>query len=178
MSELFPPVNSRDHVQGPPDAPILLVEFGDYECPHCKAAAPNVKIVQAELGDQVAFVFRHFPLVEIHLFAEQAAEAAEAAGTLGSFWEMHDELFKHSPALDSDQLARYARHIGLDIERFRDELRRRIYKSRVQQDIDSGVRSGVTGTPTFFMNGMRYQGPYDALSLIEATKLAAVEAAR
>jgi protein-disulfide isomerase len=177
MSELIPPVSRRDHVQGSLDAPLILVEYGDYECPHCKAAAPNVKIVQAELGDQLAFVFRHFPLIEIHRFAELAAEAAEAAGAQGRFWEMHDELFKHSPALAPNQLLVYARHIGLDVERFREELRRHLHLPRIQEDLDSGARSGVTGTPTFFMNGIRYRGPYDALSLIEGMKLVAAGAA-
>ncbi|MCU1235982.1 MAG: oxidoreductase [Candidatus Solibacter sp.] len=172
MSKLTPPISKRDHYQGSLDAPVIMVEYGDYECPHCKAAYPNVKVIQTEFGDELCFVYRHFPLVEIHPQAEPAAEAAEVAGAQGHFWDMHDMLFENSPALEPPHLLTYAAHIGLDIPRFVRELRGHIYVSRVQEDIESGMLSGVSGTPTFFINGIRHEGSYDLASLVQALNVA------
>ena len=174
MSTLRPPVSDRDHIQGPFDAELVLVEFGDYECPHCKAAYPVVKTIQAELGDQLCFAYRHFPLVEIHPYAEPAAEAAEAAGAQGSFWRMHDALYQNSPDLTVDDLLSYAQDVGLELDRFVQDLRTRRHLQRVQENMESGLRSGVHGTPTFFINGVRHAGGYDLPSLVEALRVAPI----
>jgi protein-disulfide isomerase len=168
VSRLVLPVDGRDHVRGPADAPVTLLEYGDYECPHCGLAHPIVKEVQQRLGRQLRFAFRHFPLAEIHPHAEMAAEAAEAAGAQGRFWEMHDLLFKNQDALNDTDLLRYAEALGLELTRFVNELADRTWEPRVREDFMSGVRSGVNGTPTFFVNGVRHDGPWDADSLIEA----------
>jgi protein-disulfide isomerase len=168
VSRLVLPVDGRDHVRGPADAPVTLLEYGDYECPHCGLAHPIVNEVQQRLGRQLRFAFRHFPLAEIHPHAEMAAEAAEAAGAQGRFWEMHDLLFKNQDALNDTDLLRYAEALGLELTRFVNELADRTWEPRVREDFMSGVRSGVNGTPTFFVNGVRHDGPWDADSLIEA----------
>lgn len=156
------PVGDRDHAQGGADAPVTLVEYGDFECPHCARAHPIVQRVQAQLGGSLRFVFRHFPLTEIHPHAEHAAEAAEAAGARDKFWEMHDAIYEHQPdglhALDDPALARYATAIGLDAAPVAAEIAADAYLERVQEDFMSGVRSGVNGTPTFFLNGVRFDG--------------------
>ena len=170
--QLTLPVSDRDHAQGPSTAPVTLVEYGDYECPYCGAAYPIVKRLQERLGDRLRFVFRNFPLTAVHPHAEHAAEAAEAAGGQGKFWEMHDYLFEHQRALMDRKLDEYAAAIGLDMERFSRDTEDQVYTDRVRADFMSGVRSGVNGTPTFFINGARHNGPYDFESL-----LAAIEAA-
>lgn len=157
---LTPPVSERDHVAGPDDAPITLVEYGDYECPSCGMAYPIVKAVQRELGTKLRFVFRYFPLAEIHPHARHAAQAAEAAAAQGRFWEMHDLIFEHQRALEDRDLIRYAEMLGLDAARIAGELEDGTYAKRVRDDFRSGVRSGVNGTPTFFINGERYEGPW------------------
>jgi protein-disulfide isomerase len=162
------PVSARDHVQGPADAPVTLVEFGDFECPYCAAAHVIVKKVQEIMDDQLRFVFRHFPLTQIHPHAEPAAEASEAAGAQGQFWEMHDLLYENQPLLDPPHLVAYAEELGLEIERFVRELETGIYRERVREDFLSGVRSGVNGTPAFFINGVRYDGSWDIAPLVEA----------
>jgi len=167
-SDLSLPVGGRDHTQGPEDAPVTLVEYGDYQCPHCGRAHPIVKRVQARLGERLRFVFRHFPLATIHPHAERAAEAAEAAAAQGRFWEMHDALFEHQNALDVRHLQQYADRVGVDRERFDRELEHGAHAQRVREDFMSGVRSGVNGTPTFFINGRRYDGSWDAETLVEA----------
>jgi protein-disulfide isomerase len=169
---LTPPVGADDHVQGPATAPVTLVEFGDYECPYCGMAHPIVKEVQRRLGDDLRFVFRHFPMSQIQPHAERAAEAAEAAGTQGSFWEMHDVLFEHQDALGDVHLFGYAAMLGLDADRFAADLTNRTFAGRVREHVRSGIWSGVNGTPTFFVNGRRHDGPWDL-----ATLLAAVEGA-
>jgi protein-disulfide isomerase len=161
-------VNDQDHVQGPESAPVTLVEYADYQCPYCGAADPIVKALQRELGESMSFVFRNFPLTNSHEYALIAAEAAEAAGAQGKFWEMHDTLFEHQRALDPSHLIRYARDLGLDVERFERDLEQHTFVPRIQADFDSGVQSGVQGTPTFFVNGRLYQGSYDHESLREA----------
>ena len=162
------PVGERDHAQGPADAPVTLVEYGDYECPHCGRAYPIVKAVQKVLGPRLRFVYRNFPLSEAHPNAENAAEAAEAAGAQGKFWEMHDALFEHQRALQPRHLAAYAAGLGLDAERLAEELDSHVYAARVREDFRSGVRSGVNGTPTFFLNGARFDGPWDERGLLSA----------
>ena len=165
---LKPPVGPKDHVQGPPDAPVHLVEFGDYECPYCGEAYPVVKALQERLGDQMCFVFRNFPLTQVHPHAEEAAEAAEAAGAQGKFWEMHDLLYENQDALEPEDLVQYARALKLDLPRFVLEMREHVYVERVREDFRSGVRSGVNGTPTFFINGVRHDGSFDLVSLLAA----------
>jgi len=166
------PVGPRDHKQGSEDAPVTLVEYGDYECPYCGAAHPVVKEIKRRLGDQLCFVFRHFPLTQIHPHAENATEAAEAAGAEGKFWQMHDTLFENQQALDDVHLVRYAAALKLDVDRFERELAEHLYAKRVREDFLSGVRSGVNGTPTFFINGVRHDDSYELETL-----LAAIEAA-
>lgn len=166
------PVGERDHVRGVASAPVTLVEYGDYECPHCGRAYPIVKQVQQPLGPRLRFVFRNFPLRESHPHAQRAAEAAEAAGAQGKFWEMHDRLFERQFALDDASVAEYARELGLDVARFRRELERRVYEPRVREDFRSGVMSGVNGTPTFFINGERYDDEWDAATLFAAVERA------
>jgi protein-disulfide isomerase len=165
---LKPPVGPKDHMQGPPDAPVTLVEYGDYECPYCGEAYPVVKALQERLGDQMCFVFRNFPLTQVHPHAEEAAEAAEAAGAQGKFWEMHDLLYENQDALEPEDLVQYARALKLDLPRFVLEMREHVYVERVREDFRSGVRSGVNGTPTFFINGARHNGPFDLGSLLAA----------
>jgi len=165
-SKLTPPVGDRDHVQGPIDAPVTFVEYGDYQCPHCLQAHLIVRELQERLGDRFCYVFRHFPLSASHPNAQHAAEAAEAAAAQGKFWEMHDHLFRHQGALDDSHLVQYAAQLGLDMERFERELREGVYADRVREDIQSGVPSGVNGTPTFYINGSRYDGPWDVESLL------------
>jgi protein-disulfide isomerase len=164
------PVSGRDHIQGSPNATKVLVEYGDYECPYCGAAHPIVKQVQAAMGDELAFVFRHFPLSNVHPHAWKAAEAAEAAAAQGAFWEMHDMLFEHQDALDEPYLVRYARALGLDVARFAMELEEGLHARRVHEDFRSGILSGVNGTPTFFVDGVRHDGRWDAESLLRALR--------
>jgi protein-disulfide isomerase len=163
-----PVTEERDHIQGPPDAPVTLLEYGDYECPYCGAAYPIIKDVQARMGDRLRFVFRNFPITTSHPHAEQAAEAAEAAGAQGRFWEMHDVLYENQKRLGDDDLRAYAQGIGLDLERFDKELAEHVHAPRVREDFMSGVRSGVNGTPTFFINGARYDDAYDVDTLLAA----------
>ena len=165
---LKPPVGPRDHMQGPADAPVTLVEFGDYECPYCGQAYVVVKELQERLGDQMCFVFRNFPLAQAHPHAEEAAEAAEAAGAQGKFREMHDILYENQDALEPEDLVQYARALRLDLPRFVREMGDHLYAERVREDFRSGVRSGVNGTPTFFINGVRHNGPFDLVSLLAA----------
>jgi protein-disulfide isomerase len=162
------PVGPRDHAQGAVDAPVTLVEYGDYECPHCGRAYPIVKEVQRRLGSRLRFVFRNFPLSESHPHAQHAAEAAESAGAHGRFWEMHDTLFEHQRALLDRHLVEYATSVGLDPTVFEEELRSHAHKARVREDFMSGIRSGVNGTPTFFINGVRFDDSWDADTLTDA----------
>jgi protein-disulfide isomerase len=176
IARLTLPVGARDHAEGPASAPVTLVEYGDYECPHCGRAYPIVKEVQRRLGSALRFVFRNFPLSESHPHAEHAAEAAEGAAAHGKFWEMHDTLFEHQQALDDTHLVGYATRLGLDAKAFDKELRTHAHKSRVREDFMSGVRSGVNGTPTFFINGVRFDDSWDPDTLTDA--LAAARARR
>jgi len=166
MSELKPPVGPDDHTQGPLDAPIVLVEYGDYECPYCGEAYSELKAVQKAMGDSLCFVFRNFPLSQAHPHAARAAEFAEAAATIGRFWEMHDMLYENQSALDDRSLIVYATQLGFDQALIESALRGD-FSTRVRRDFASGVRSGVNGTPSLFVNGRRYDGPRDADSLID-----------
>ena len=173
-SRLTPPVQEGDHATGPADAPVTLVEYGDFECPYCGMAYPIVKAAQRRLGDRLRFVFRHFPLKESHPHAKHAAEASEAAAEQGAFWGMHDALYEHQHALADADLLRYATQLGLDAERVGRELAEGTYARRVRDDFRSGVTSGVNGTPTFFVNGERYDGAWvDEGTFIRALRVAA-----
>ena len=165
---LMPPVDERDHVQGRADAPVTLVEYGDFECPHCGALFPTLKLVERNYPDKVRFVYRQFPLTNSHPHAQKAAEASEAAAAQGRFWEMHDLLYENQRALDAMHLLGYAEDLGLDTQRFVRELEGHVHHARVREDFMSGVRSGVNGTPAFFINGIRYDGPWDLVPLLEA----------
>jgi protein-disulfide isomerase len=168
LVELFAPVTERDHVRGSLDAPVVIVEYGDYECPYCGRAYWVIKELLEQLGGQIAFVFRNFPVTETHPRANAVAEALEAAGGQGRFWEMHDWFYEHQHQLEGLDLERHAGIIGLDVEQWRKELRERAYRDRVHEDLETGRESGVTGTPTLFMNGVRYQGDYDFQSMVAA----------
>ena len=170
VARLSSPVTARDHAQGPPDAAVTLVEYGDYECPHCGRAYPIVKEIQKRLGSRLRFVFRNFPLKEIHPHAEHAAEAAEAAAVQGKFWEMHDTIFEHQRALDDRHLLEYAAALALDEARVQRELASHMHAARVREDFLSGIRSGVNGTPTFFINGIRHDDSWDVDTLEQALR--------
>jgi protein-disulfide isomerase len=161
-------VGERDHIQGPATAPVTLVEYGDYECPYCRAAVPIVQELQQLLGDQLRFVFRHFPLTGLHPHAQQAAEVAEAAAVQGRFFEMHAALFENQEALEKDQLLKYAEDLGLDIARIRRELGAQSYAGRVREDFESGISSGARGTPTFYLDDLRYDGIIGVRQFISA----------
>ena len=157
-----------DHIRGPDDAPVTLVEYGDFECPYCGQAEGAIRELLASHGDDVRYVWRHLPLNDVHPSAQLASEAAEAAAAQGRFWDMYDTLLAHQGELTPRDLRRYATELGLDVDRFTDELRRREYAARVSEDVASADESGVTGTPTFFINGRRHYGVYDIDTLTEA----------
>jgi protein-disulfide isomerase len=162
---LSPPASERDHSQGPADARLTLVEYGDYQCPFCGAAYPVVKRLQRSFDRELRFIFRNFPLTEAHPFALIAAEAAEAAALQGKFWEMHDLLFENQAQLEPAAIPVWARELGLDLEKFGTSIRQGEVARRIKDDRRSGIASGVNGTPCFFINGARFDGPpsYDAL---------------
>ena len=162
------PVNENDHIEGPENAEITLVEYGDYECPHCGRAYSIVKKIQEQMGDKLRFVFRNFPLAQSHPHAMHAAEAAEIAAQDGKFWEMHDILYENQNALDDQSLISYAEEIGLDSDKFAEDLENDTFEEKVREDFMSGVESGVNGTPSFFINGVRYNGSWDYENLLEA----------
>ena len=172
MGMLTHPVSARDHVEGPGDAPLTLVEYGDYQCPYCGAAYPVVKRLQKTLGKKLRFVFRNFPLTEAHPYALIAAEAAEAGGLQGKFWKMHDLLFEEQNLLKPEIIPLWAKRIGLDLEQFESDIKQGVVEKRIKEDRQSGIRSGVNGTPTFFINGKRYDGPHDYASLLAALQSA------
>jgi len=162
---LDPPVTDRDHVRGSSHALVTIVEYAEFECPHCGRAYHIVKQLLEEAGDRVRFVFRHFPRDDVHPFSERSAMAAEAAAAQGSFWEMHDFLFERQHQLEYEDLRRHALQLGLDVDRFDREVANRTYWARVTGDVRSGIENGVTSTPTFFVNGIRHEGSYDLDSL-------------
>jgi len=169
------PVGPADHARGPADAAVSLVEYGDFECPFCGRAEPVVRELLRDFGD-VTYVWRHLPLNDVHPQAQMAAEAAEAAAEQGAFWEMHDLLLDHQDALEPDDLIGHADELGLDVERFADDLRDRVGAMRVADDVDSADLSGVSGTPTFFVNGRRHYGAYDIDTLSAAVRAAGARA--
>jgi protein-disulfide isomerase len=177
VARLAVAVGDADHSQGSPNAPATLVEYGDYECPHCRRAYPIVKEMQRRLGPRLRFVFRNFPLTNLHEYAQHAAEVAEAAGAQGRYWEMHDRLFERQFALEDAHLIEYAAELGLDAARVTRELAAHTYKARVRDDFMSGVRSGVNGTPTFFVNGVRHDARWEEDTLLAALERAAPAAA-
>jgi protein-disulfide isomerase len=168
--DLQAPVTADDHAQGPEGAPVTLVEYADYECPYSHRAYHVIRGLQRELGDQLRFVYRNFPLRDIHPHAQHAAEAAEAAANQGRFWEMHDHLFEHQRALDDEHLGQYAADLGLDPVGFELEMAEHTSAGRIERDLRGGVRSGVRGTPTFFVNGVRHQGSYEGEPLLRALR--------
>jgi protein-disulfide isomerase len=171
---LKPAVSERDHVAGPSNARITLVEYGDFECPHCGAAFPILKRIERQFSADLRFVFRHFPLSETHPHALQAAEAAEAAGAQGKFWPMHELLFENQNELGRVHLLRYAKHLGLDLEAFERDLEAHTFLAHIRDDLESGIHSGVNGTPTLFINGIRYDDRVAFPALVAALEGAAV----
>ena len=171
---LAEPVTGRDHILGPATAPITIVEYGDYECPSCLNAVPIIHEVRQFLGNRLRFAFRHFPQNSIHPHASAAAEAAEAAAEQGKFWEMHEALFKHQKELAEVDFTHLALSLGLEIYQFETSRSRQRHRERVQADYESGLRGGVSKTPTLFINGRRHDGPIEARTII-AVALATAE---
>ncbi len=167
-SRLAIPVSDDDHIQGPENTPLTLVEYGDYECQYCAAAYPVVQALQWEFGDSLRFVYRNFPIIASHRNAQRAAEAVEAAADQDAFWPMHERLFERKSELSPELIDQIASEIGLDMERFRSDIDSRRFEQRVREQFMGGVRSGVGGTPTFYVNDRRYDGPVN----FEAMKLA------
>ena len=161
-------VGADDHVEGPEDARVTLVEYGDFECPNCGRMHPVLKKLRSEMSGEFRFVFRHFPLTNIHPNAQLAAEASEAAAAQGKFWEMHHAIFENQKNLSRKKLNQLARQLGLDADRFSVELESGTYKDRVKRDFLGGARGGVNQTPTFYINGVRYDGETDEASLRKA----------
>lgn len=161
MVRLKVPIGRGDHIQGELNAPVKLVEYGDFQCPNCGEAYPIVKKVQEEMGNKLCLVFRNFPLKELHEHAFSAALAAEAAGKQNKFWEMHDMLFENQDSLNDEDLLRYALSLDLNMRRFTKDMKSAETAKDVRDDFSGGVRSGVNGTPTFYINDIRYDGSYD-----------------
>jgi protein-disulfide isomerase len=160
----------RDHVRGSSDARVTLMEYGDFECPYSGRAYPIVRDLQERMGEQLRFIFRNFPLTTVHPHAEQAAEAAEAAAAQGRFWEMHDLLYENQRHLRDDDLRSYAQTLNLDLDLFDNDLAEHVHADRVHEDFMSGVRSGVNGTPTFFINGLRHDDSYELETLLRGVQ--------
>jgi protein-disulfide isomerase len=174
---LRPPVSEHDHAAGPADAPLTLLEYGDYQCPHCAAADPTVHAIQKAFGKELRFVFRNFPLAEMHPAAEPAAEFAEGAALQGKFWEAHDAIFAWSrrhgpPSLGPEAFAAIAATLGLDSEKLEAEVSSHRYLERIKNDFNGGIRSGVNGTPSFFINGQRFDGAPTIEELTSALRAA------
>jgi protein-disulfide isomerase len=166
------PVSERDHIQGPATAAVTLVQYGDYECPYTRRSTWVVQALQQELGEQLRFVYRNFPLTEIHPHALHAALAAEAAAAQGKFWEMHDYIFHHQHALEDADLAEFAEAVGLDLQQYTRDMAERRALARIEEDVESGERSGVQGTPTFFINGVLYLGSWEQDAFLPALQAA------
>jgi protein-disulfide isomerase len=172
----YPVDPERDHIRGPAEAPVTVLEYGDFECPYCGRAEPAVRDLLADFGD-VRYVWRHLPLTDVHPHASAAAEASEAAGAQGAFWELHDLLLDHQDALLDSDLIGYAEELGLDVQRFEDDLRGSAGAAHIAEDVDSADLSGVSGTPTFFINGRRHHGAYDLATLSAEVRAARARAA-
>ena len=168
MANLIVPVSAHDHVRGPENAPLTLVQYGDFQCPHCAAAYEEVAAIANELSDSLRLVLRHFPIAQVHPQAQRAAEAAEAAASQGRFWDTASLLYENQEELDDHSLGRYARKAGLDLKRFKKEVSSGVHVPRVRADYLGGVRSGVNGTPTFFINGKRYEGTFKSEAFVAA----------
>lgn len=168
--KLRPPVNEKDHIQGSEHASVELVEYGDYQCPHCGRAYPVIKRIQTEMGDTLKFVFRNFPLSESHPQAFAAAVAAEAAGRQGAYWEMHDMIFENQSQLESLPFVKFATTLSLDIPKFEIDMADPALSEKVEADFDSGIRSSVNGTPSFFINGVRYDESWEEKRLLAKLK--------
>lgn len=174
MSILKIPVTPEDHIQGKANAPITLVEYGDYECPFCGNAYPVVKQLQQHFGEDLRFVFRNFPLTEVHLFAEPASEAAELAADYDHFWEMHDLLYENQSQLSLPFLLELGANLNLPVEDLEFAIKHKVYGEKIQHDFMGGIRSGVNGTPTFFINSHRYNGPFEFEDLAAAIQSVSV----
>lgn len=172
MFELSTPISPADHAVGPAHAPVAVVEYGDFECPNCKQAAPAVKLLLNHFSGRICFVFRHFPLEEVHPHALNAAEAAECAGAQGKFWPMHDMLFDRQPHLHPHNLRSYAEHLQLDMARYDSEMNDHVYVQRVREHMQSGRKSGARSTPTFFVDGRICDVSYDLRALFNAVEAA------
>lgn len=170
MAKLKPVVSDKDHIQGNINAPIEFVEYGDYQCPHCGHAYPIIKSIQEKLGNNLKFVFRNFPLSEIHPNALHAAIASEAAALQNKFWEMHDHIFEHQNRLTDTALISFATHLQLNVEQFETDFERPELTEKVESDFESGVRSGVNGTPSFFINGEKYNGDWEEEPFLDYLK--------
>ena len=169
MPKLRVPVNQNDHIQGSENAPIELVEYGDYQCPYCGEAYPEIKALQKKMGKNLKFVFRNFPLTQMHENAKNAALAAEAAGAQGKFWEMHNMLYENQNSLKEENLVSYAEKIGLDVDRFKNDLQNKTFISKVEGDFEGGMKSGVNSTPSFYVNGEKRE-ELDETELMEMVK--------
>lgn len=170
--QLAVPVSERDHQQGPATAAATLVQYGDYECPYTRLSTTIVRAIQQQLGEQLRFVFRNFPLTEIHPHALHAALAAEAAAAQGKFWEMHDYIFHHQHTLEDADLEQFAEAVGLDLQQYGRALADQLALARIEEDVEGGERSGVQGTPTFFINGALYRGSWEREALLAALQAA------
>jgi protein-disulfide isomerase len=171
-----PEITPEDHVLGSADAPVTVVEYGDYECPYCRGAYRDVHRLLDQYPGRVRFVFRNFPIPQLHPHAEQAAEAAEAAAAQGKFWPMYELLLRTSSKLDLDSLLRYADQIGLDTGRFENEVRGNVYAARIEADVSEGLRNGVNATPKFYVDGVRIDGKVPMEGLVDAVRAAVQKA--
>ncbi len=169
---LVVPVSERDHSQGPATAAVTLVQYGDYECPYTRLSTTIVRAIQQQLGDTLRFVYRNFPLTEIHPHALHAALAAEAAAMQGKFWQMHDYIFHHQHTLEDADLEQFAEAVGLDRQQYARALAEQRSLARIEEDVEGGERSGVQGTPTFFINGVLYRGSWEQDALLAALQAA------
>lgn len=167
MKQLTISINSNDHIFGNPNATVELVEYGDYECPYCGRAYPIIKDIKQKLDGDIKFVFRNFPLSKIHPHAFMAAVATEAAGMQGKFWEMHDMVFENQKSLDRENVIYFSRLLGLDTDRFKEDIQDKRLKEKVEKDFESGLRSGVNRTPTFFINGEKFEGDWSTGELLD-----------
>ena len=170
MSQLKLPITDRDHVRGPEEASIVLVEYGDYQCPFSAESESSLRLAERTLSSQIKRVFRHFPITQVHEYSFVAAMSAEAAGLQGKFWEMHELLFENQFLLGPDSFEEFALELKLDLQEFRDSLLSKTLANRIKQDFMSGVRSGVNGTPCLFLNGEKYEGPIDPNFLIDQSR--------
>ena len=172
MAKLKPPVNDEDHIEGSIQSPVIFLEYGDFQCPYCGAAYPIVKQIQKKFGDKLGFVFRHFPLAESHPYAQISAVASEAAALQGKFWPMHDLIYENQTRLSPKALLTMAESLKLDLKKFQKDIQDPALIEKVETSFESGIDSGVNGTPSFYVNGVKYEGPYDLPSLSHAIEKA------